>query len=80
MIALEEIDKAEKLIRSFLDGNQDCFDAWFYLAKIKASQNDLDAARQFLIKALETGFSELELIEDDPELKKIFDSMRAKKE
>jgi len=30
-------------------------------------------------QGLETGFSELELIEDDPELKKIFDSMRAKK-
>jgi tetratricopeptide (TPR) repeat protein len=80
LIALEEMDKAEKLIRSFLDDNQDCFDAWFYLAKIKASKNDLDAARKFLVKALETGFSELELIEEDLELKKIFDSMRAKKE
>jgi tetratricopeptide (TPR) repeat protein len=76
LLAMGKTDKAEKLIRSYLDANQDCFDAWYFLAKIKANAAEPDVARQFLVKALETGFSELELIEADPQLKKIFEGMR----
>ena len=79
LLAMGEAEKAEKLITAYVDKNQDCFDGWYFLAQINAQEGKPDEARGFLIKALETGFSELELIEADPQLKKIFEGMRGKK-
>jgi tetratricopeptide (TPR) repeat protein len=80
LFALGETEKAEKLIQQYLDVNPDCFDAWFFMAKIKAKAHELEIARQYLVKALETGFSELDLIEENPELKQIFEDMKGTKE
>jgi tetratricopeptide (TPR) repeat protein len=78
-IAQKEWDKTQKLILPYLEDNDNRSDALFFLAKIKAANHDLNAAREFLIKALEAGFSELELLEGDPGLKKVFEELRAKK-
>jgi tetratricopeptide (TPR) repeat protein len=79
-IALKEWEKAQRLIRQYLDAHHDCPDAWYFLAKIKASNREPDAAREFLVKALEMGFSEVELLDGDPDMKKAFEGLKARKE
>ena len=76
-IALKEWEKAQRLVRAYLDEHHDCPDAWFFLAKIKIANNEPEAGREFLVKALENGFSEMDLIEGDPEMKKLFEELKA---
>jgi tetratricopeptide (TPR) repeat protein len=75
-IALSQYDKAQTLLKEYLDDHGDCFDAWYLLAKVKIANKEPEAAREFLIKALEAGFSDMEMLEKDPELKAIFDSLK----
>jgi tetratricopeptide (TPR) repeat protein len=75
-IALSQYDKAQRLLREYLDDHNDCFDAWFFLAKIKIMGDEPEAAREFLLKALEFGFSDMDMLDKDVELKKIFDSLK----
>jgi tetratricopeptide (TPR) repeat protein len=79
-IALSMLDKAQKLLREYLDEHNDCFDAWYFLAKVKTLRDEPKAAREFLIKALEFGFSDMEMLEKDKKLKEIFDSLKVKGE
>jgi Flp pilus assembly protein TadD len=74
-IALSMEEKAQTLLRDFLDGHHDCFDAWYFYAKVKIRRGEREAAREFLIKALEFGFSDMDMLGKDVELKKIFDSL-----
>jgi tetratricopeptide (TPR) repeat protein len=75
-IALSQYDKVQKLLREYLDDHNDCFDAWYFLAVVKIKRNEKEAAREFLIKALEFGFSDIEMLEKDEGLKTIFDSLK----
>jgi tetratricopeptide (TPR) repeat protein len=75
-IALKEWGRAEHLIREYLDKHEDCFDAWYFLAKVKVSNNDGRTAGKYLVKAMENGFSEMELIENDPDMKSIWESLQ----
>ena len=38
-IALSQYDKAQTLLREYLDEHNDCFDAWYFLAKVKTAQD-----------------------------------------
>jgi len=75
-IALKQWEKAQRLIREYLDNHNDCFDAWYFLAAIKARNGEPEAAREFLLKALELGFSDMELLERDGEMKKVFTELK----
>lgn len=75
LIEKNEIDIAEQLIESYLQDNQDCFEGWFQLAKINAKRNDTDAAKEFLVHALEAGFTDIDLIESDRHLAEIYRSI-----
>jgi tetratricopeptide (TPR) repeat protein len=75
-IALSEWDKAQVLLRKYLDEHNDCFDAWYFLAKVKTLHGEPEAAREFLVKALEFGFSDMALLDKDHGLKEIFESLK----
>jgi tetratricopeptide (TPR) repeat protein len=75
-IAMSRYDQAQNLLREYLDEHNDCFDAWYFLAKVKIARGEPGAAREFLIKALEFGFSDIYLIEKDVGMKKVFDSLK----
>ncbi len=75
-IALSHYDKAQKLLREYLDDHNDCFDAWYFLALVKIRRGEKEAAREFLIKALEFGFSDVDMLEKDEGLKQIFESLK----
>jgi tetratricopeptide (TPR) repeat protein len=66
---------AEKVLQEYLKEHPDCFDALFYLAEIEAVRSRGDAAREYLQKALDTGFTNVELIEENPVLSHIYHSM-----
>jgi tetratricopeptide (TPR) repeat protein len=68
---------AEQQLVAYLSGHEDCFDAWFLLATLKTSQEKNDEARQCLVKALENGFSDFDLITRDEKLHTIFKSLQA---
>ena len=75
-IALKQLEKAQRLIREYLDRHNDSFDAWYYLAQIKAQGGEAEAAREFLLKALELGFSDMELLQHDAAMKQIFETLK----
>jgi tetratricopeptide (TPR) repeat protein len=71
MIAARQIDEAESAIQEYLRKHVDCPSAWFLLAKIRAGQNQSAEAKQYLARALESGFSDLEKIGTDTALQEI---------
>ena len=75
-IGIGMLDKAQELLREYLDGHHDCFDAWYFYSKVKILRSEREAAREFLIKALEFGFSDMDMLEKDAGLKDIFDSLK----
>jgi hypothetical protein len=75
MIAMGMTADAEKLLRGYASLHDDCFDAWFMLAGISAQKAQNDDAMQYLIKALDTGFTDMDAIEKQPLLKKIYDKL-----
>jgi tetratricopeptide (TPR) repeat protein len=76
LIRKNQIDEAEKKIISYLEKHPDCFEAYFYLAKINAQKGDKEKAKQYLLKALENGFTDLEIINSDPLLQDILLSIK----
>lgn len=75
LIEKNEVDIAEQLIESYLQDNQDCFEGWCQLAKISAMKNDKEKAKEFLLHALEAGFTDIDLIESDQHLAEIYSSI-----
>ncbi len=71
-IEKKEIDSAEYLIEEYLLNNQDCFEAWYQLAKIKAMKKQKKEAREYLLRAMETGFTDFDLLDRENELKRIY--------
>jgi tetratricopeptide (TPR) repeat protein len=76
MIAEHKIDEAEAAIQEYLRRHVDCPPAWFLLAKIRADQQETTQARQYLARALESGFSDLDKIASDPALHEILLSLK----
>lgn len=70
-----ELDSAEHIIQEYLLDNQDYFEAWYQLAKIKAIKNQKKEAQEYLLRAIETGFTDFDLLDNENELKKIYKSI-----
>ena len=71
----KEIDSAEHLIQEYLLDNQDYFEAWYQLAKIKAIKKQKKEAQEYLLRAIETGFTDFDKLDRESELKKIYKSI-----
>ncbi len=76
LILTNNIDDAETAIQRYCNDHDDCPQAWFLLAKIKLEKGATDAARTFLAKALDAGYSDTERIGRDPKLQELFLSLR----
>jgi tetratricopeptide (TPR) repeat protein len=76
LIAADRIDEAESAIQEYLRRHIDCPSAWFLLAKIRAGHDQPAEAKQYLARALESGFSDLEKIGEDPNLQEILLSLK----
>jgi tetratricopeptide (TPR) repeat protein len=76
MVASNQIDEAEQAIQEYLRRHVDCPGAWFLLAKIRAGQGQPVEARQYLARAFESGFSEMEKIAKEPDLQEIMLSLK----
>ena len=75
LVEKKEIDTAEQLIESYLQDNQDCFEGWYQLARIRSIRSDKGKAKDCLLRALEAGFTDLDLLDKDPQLKEIYDTI-----
>jgi tetratricopeptide (TPR) repeat protein len=74
-IEKNELDSAEHIIEEYLLDNQDNFEAWYQLAKIKAIKNQKKEAQEYLLRAIETGFTDFNKLDNEQELKKIYKSI-----
>jgi len=78
LLAKKETDKARESIQNYIKDNPDSYECWFFLARIEAERGNSIRAEKFLVRALENGFTNLEELSCNVELKKIFDSLAAK--
>jgi tetratricopeptide (TPR) repeat protein len=76
LIAARKVNEAEEAIQDYLRHHVDCPPAWFLLAKIRAAEKETSQARQYLARALESGFSDMEKIGEDPALQEILLSLK----
>jgi tetratricopeptide (TPR) repeat protein len=76
LINTQRVEEAEQAMHAYLRDHDDCPQAWFLLAKISAGRKENTAARQYLARALETGFSDLEKISSNPALQEIMLSLK----
>lgn len=72
LIKKNELSLAEQLLENYLVDNQDCFEGWYYLSHIKMKLNYPKKAKDLFVRALETGFTDLDRLEEEPELKELF--------
>ncbi len=56
---------------SHLSENPECYDAWYMLARAEIHLGEEKHAREHLINALDNGFAEFELLNEEPELQQI---------
>jgi Flp pilus assembly protein TadD len=77
MIADAQAGVAETEIRTYLAGHEDCFEGWLLLARIMAGQSREQPAREYLLKALETGFIDTGRLDFEPLLRRIYDELTA---
>jgi tetratricopeptide (TPR) repeat protein len=76
LIRSQLYDEANRLMNIYLQEHDDCFMAWFFSAQIAAYNGNADDARQFLVRALENGFSDMERITGDPALSELYFSLQ----
>jgi tetratricopeptide (TPR) repeat protein len=67
--------EAEKIAREYLNLHEDCFDAWFMLARICAETGRKQEAKESLVKAIENGFTGTDEISASFELEAIYNSL-----
>jgi tetratricopeptide (TPR) repeat protein len=77
LIERGELDRARELIEKSLTEDQDNFEAWFRLARIAAAGDAPADAREHLIRALESGFTDLGAIEQDPALARVYERLNS---
>ncbi|MBD3322731.1 MAG: tetratricopeptide repeat protein [Chitinivibrionales bacterium] len=75
LIYLKRWDNAEETINAYLKNHPDCPECLVYLARIKVSCNDRQAAESLLMRALEHGLSDMGPVEEDPVLDDVYRSM-----
>jgi tetratricopeptide (TPR) repeat protein len=75
LLSLGRTGEAEKIVRDYLSSHSDCFDAWFTLAGICADSNRNSEAKECLVMAMETGFTDMDSMGKYPALQKIFKSI-----
>ena len=80
MLGNREIGKAKESVENYIKENPDYFDSYFILARIEAESGNRADAERNLIRALENGYTDLEEINSNPDLKEIFDSLAHLKE
>ncbi len=78
LLAKKETDEARGSIQNYIRENPDSFECWFLLARIEAERGNIAKAEKYLVRSLENGFTNLDELNDCPELKKIFDSLASK--
>lgn len=78
LLGRNEIETVKRMIHSYVKDHPECFDCWFLLSKIEVQSGNTAMAEKLLVRALENGFTNLEEIQEDPELKKIFDALAAR--
>jgi len=66
-----EYSKAEKLLKDLLNANQEYFVAAYNLARVYSAMNEPDAAVERLRQAIGLGFTNWQLIKNDPDLDNI---------
>ncbi len=74
-IEKRELTEARELIENYLVDNKDCFEGWYQLARLKAMTHSKRQAKECLLRAIETGFTDFELLDTEKELKKIYKSI-----
>lgn len=77
LIAGGRLDEAHGEIVACLDDRPDSFDAWFALARVYIRQGQVKKARAALTRAMENGFGDVELLEEEPQLKELFETLSA---
>lgn len=75
LIEKKELNIAEYLIEKYLLDNQDCFEGWYQLARIKAMTGHSKEAKEYLRRSLETGFTDLDELGNEQELKKVYNAI-----
>ncbi len=75
MLERNEPAQARELVERYLAEHNDCFEGWYYLARIEAAMDRQDIAREHLIRALENGFTDLGAIEAEPNLSKVYEEL-----
>ncbi|MBN1984407.1 MAG: tetratricopeptide repeat protein [Chitinivibrionales bacterium] len=76
MIDKKQYSQAQEHIKSYLRLKEDCFEAWYQLSRIYQKNEEVEEAKQCLAKALETGFTALEQILNDPGMSTILEQLK----
>lgn len=79
LLGKKQYGLVKELIQSYAEENQECFDCWFIMARIEAERGSRLQAEKFLIKALENGFTDVDELNECPQLRRIFDSLARSK-
>ena len=76
MIENKELSGAEKKLVNYLDKHEDCFEGWYLLSKIMAKEGKYEKSEEYLLRSLETGYTDLGRLETDEDLMKIYNKIR----
>jgi Flp pilus assembly protein TadD len=80
LIEVKKDVQARRLIQNYIRECPESFECWYLLALIEARRGHRMRTEKFLIRALETGFTNLDELKKEPVLKEILDSISEKKD
>jgi predicted Zn-dependent protease len=72
LIEKKKYADAEKLIHAYVHDHRDCFDGWYFLAKINIHYGKSGYAREYLKQALDAGYIDLDALNNDKELREVY--------
>ncbi|MDD5673499.1 MAG: tetratricopeptide repeat protein [Chitinivibrionales bacterium] len=72
LFALGKLEEVDCSIQNYLQQNPDFFDGWFFKAKLLLLRDNPQEAQNALSTAVEYGFSDVELIKEEPMLRKLY--------